>query len=200
MPDFPYINARVRAMKSRLLDPGRMEELLAVPTLDAFIQALNNTPYGHDLQEALSRYATLQAVDVALARNFYNTTTKVLSFADGKPRALIEVVLMRWDLINLRIILRGKHSGVHQDDIASSLIPAGSLGEAALREWCVGKPSTAGSGFLSHLSWCQPRPRIHAPGPALAAASLTMARTSSQFLTLMRFSTIRASPTPVKCP
>lgn len=121
-------------MKSRLLDAGRMEELLAVPTLDAFIQALNNTPYGHDLQEALARYATLQAVDVALARNFYNTTTKVLSFADGKPRALIEVVLMRWDLINLRSILRGKHSGVHQDDIASNLIPAGSLGEAALRE------------------------------------------------------------------
>lgn len=134
MPDFPYINARIRAMKSRLLDAGRMEELLAVPTLDVFIQALNNTPYGHDLQASLARYAALQAVDIALARNFYNTTTKVLSFADPKPRALIEVVLMRWDLINLRLILRGKHSGVHQDDIASNLIPAGSLGEAALRE------------------------------------------------------------------
>lgn len=121
-------------MKSRLLDAGRMEELLGLPTLDAFIQVLNNTPYGHDLQEALARYPALQAVDVGLARNFYRTTTKVLSFADGKPRQLIEVVLMRWDLVNLRIILRGKHSGVPQDDVASNLIPAGSLGEAALRE------------------------------------------------------------------
>ncbi|MGH2400143.1 MAG: V-type ATPase subunit [bacterium] len=134
MPDFPYINARVRAMKSRLLDAGRIEELLAVPTLDVFIQALNNTPYGHDLQASLTRYPALQAVDIALARNFYSTTTKVLSFGDAKPRALIEVVLMRWDLINLRLILRGKHSGVHRDDIVSNLIPAGSLGEAALKE------------------------------------------------------------------
>lgn len=121
-------------MRSRLLDPGRMEELLALPTLDAFIQALNATPYGHDLQEALARFPALQAVDVALARNFYHATTKILSFADGTPRALIEAVLMRWDLANLRLILRGKHTGTAQEDVASNLIPAGSLNEAALRE------------------------------------------------------------------
>ncbi|HEU5299519.1 MAG TPA: V-type ATPase subunit [bacterium] len=134
MPDFPYINARVRAMRSRLLDPGRMEELLALPTLDAFVQALNNTPYGHDLQEALARYPALQAVDVALARNFYQSTTRILSFADGAPRDLIEVVLMRWDLGNLRTILRGKHTGTPAEEIAANLMPAGSLNEAALRE------------------------------------------------------------------
>jgi len=134
MPDFPYINARVRAMRSRLLDAGRMEELLALPTLEAFVQALTTTPYGPDLQAALARAPALQAVDVALARNFYHTTTKVLSFADGRARALIEVVLMRWDLLNLRLILRGKHSGTSPEEIAANLIPAGGLHEAALRE------------------------------------------------------------------
>ncbi len=121
-------------MRSRLLDAGRMEELLALGTLDAFIQALNTTPYGRDLQEALARYPAVTAVDVALARNFYNSTTKILSFADGKPRRLIEVVLMRWDLSNLRVILRGKQGGTPQEEIAANLIPAGSLNEAALRE------------------------------------------------------------------
>src|SRR3972149_11009506 len=134
MPDFPYINARVRAMRSRLLDAGRMEELLAVPTLDAFTQALNTTPYGHEVQEALTRYPALQAVDAALARNFYQTTTKIRGFADGKPRQLIEIVLMRWDLANLRLIMRGKHTGSRGEDIAANIIPAGSLNEAALRE------------------------------------------------------------------
>ena len=64
----------------------------------------------------------------------------------------------------------------------------------------MGKPSTAGLGFWSHLSWCQPRPRIHSPGPAFWAASLTIATTSSQFLTFVRFRVIRAWPTPVKWP
>lgn len=134
MPDFPYINARVRAMRSRLLDAGRLEELLVLPTLDAFIQALNTTPYGHDLQEALARFPALQAVDVALGRQHYSTTTKILSFADGRAHQLIEIVLMRWDLANLRLILRGKHAGSAAEAIAGNLIPAGGLTEAALRE------------------------------------------------------------------
>ncbi len=152
MPDFPYINARVRAMRSRLLDPGRMEELLALPTLDTFIQGLTNTPYGHDMQEALARYPGVQAVDAALARNFYRTTTKILSFAEGKPRDLLEIILMRWDLANLRLILRGKHTGAAGEGIAANLIPAGRLNSAALRE-LAGQPDIgAVAGALSGLN------------------------------------------------
>lgn len=121
-------------MRSRLLDPGRVEELLALPTLEAFIQALNNTPYAHEMQEALSRYAGLRAVDEALARNVSLTTTKILGFADGKAKALIEIVLMRWDLANIRIILRGKHAGRSNAEIIANLIPAGRLHEVTLRE------------------------------------------------------------------
>ena len=40
MPDFPYINARVRAMRSRLLPSARLEELLGTPTMEAFLQGL----------------------------------------------------------------------------------------------------------------------------------------------------------------
>lgn len=135
MPDFPYINARVRAMRSRLLDAGRMEELLGLPTLDALLQSLGSTPYSRELQEALSRtHDGVRAVDEALARNFYLTTSRILSFADGKARELIELALMRWDLINIRIILRAKHAGRRNDDILTNLIPAGRLNEAALKE------------------------------------------------------------------
>ncbi len=134
MPDFPYINARVRAMHSRLLDSSRLEELLALPTLEAFVQALGQTPYGPQLQEALTRHSGLRAVDEALARNFHQTTTRILSFADGRARDLIEVVLMRWDVANLRALLRGKHVGRSADDIRDALLPAGSLSEVALKE------------------------------------------------------------------
>ena len=123
-----------------------------MPTLDAFIQALNTTPYGHDIQEALSRYPALQAVDAALARNLYRTTTKILSFADGRPRQLIEIVLMRWDLANLRVILRGKHAGSRTDDIAENLIGVGSLHDAALRALAEQPDVPAVVGALSGLN------------------------------------------------
>ncbi len=122
-------------MRSRLLDAGRMEEFLGLPTLDALIQTLGSTPYGQQLQEALTRTVDgLHAIDDALARNFYLTTTRIQSFADGKPRELIELVLMQWDLANIRVILRAKHAGRRDDEILSNLVPAGRLNEPALKE------------------------------------------------------------------
>lgn len=134
MPDFPYINARVRAMHSRLLDAGRTEELLALPTLDAMIQALANSPYGPELHEALTRYTGLRAIDEALARNFSHTTRKILGFADGQARALIETILMRWDRANILLVLRAKHNGRPKEEILPNLVPAGQMSEVALQE------------------------------------------------------------------
>ncbi len=132
--DFGYINARVKGMRSRLLPPGRLEELLAVPDLEAFVQALGNTPYGPELQEALTRYQGLRAVDEALMQHFQKTVRRVLSFADGKPRQLLEVLLLQWDVHNLRIVLRAKHAG-HPPEVAEqSLVPAAQLTEVRLRE------------------------------------------------------------------
>jgi len=134
MGDFPYINARVKVMKSQLLPPSRLEELLHAGDLDAFIQALGETPYNVELQEALSRFTGLRAVDEALSQNFYHTTRRILSFADGDPRRLIEVVLLRYDLQNIRAIVRGRHTGKTEEEILATLYPGGLLSEAKLRE------------------------------------------------------------------
>lgn len=134
MGDFPYINARVKVMKSRLLPTGRVEELLHAPDLDAVIQALADTPYNLELQEALSRFAGVRAVDEALSQNFYHTAQRILSFADGTPRDLIEVVLLRYDLQNIRAIIRGKSTGRSQEEILGTLFPGGLLSEVKLKE------------------------------------------------------------------
>ncbi|MGH2453427.1 MAG: V-type ATPase subunit [bacterium] len=162
MPDFPYINARVRAMRSRLLDAARMDDLLGAPTFEAFVHALGSTPYGREMTEAFTRYRGLEAVDEALARNFFNTTTKILSFADGKPRELIAAFLLRWDLANVRAVLRGKHTGRSVEEIMPSILPAGTLGEVALRD-LAGQPDVgAVAGALEAMG--------HPLGPAIAAA------------------------------
>ncbi len=134
MGDFPYINARVKVMKSHLLPQSRMEEFLQVPDLDALIQGLAETPYNMELQEALTRFSGIRAVDEALSRNFYHATRRILSFADGPPRRQIEVVLLRYDLQNLRAIIRGRHTGRTEAEILGTLYPGGVLSEVKLRE------------------------------------------------------------------
>ncbi len=132
--DFGYINARVKGMRSRLLPPGRLEELLAQPDLEGFMQALGSTPYGPELQEALTRYHGLRAVDEALMQHFQKAVRRVLSFADDRPRQLVEVFLLRWDVHNLRIVLRAKHTGHPPEAAEQNLVPAAQLTEVRLRE------------------------------------------------------------------
>jgi len=134
MGDFAYVNARVRVMKSQLLPPARVEELLRLPDLDALTHALADTPYRVELHEALTRFSGVRAVDEAVAQHFYRTTRRILSFADGQERRLIEVVLLRYDLQNIRAIVRGRHTEKDDADILATLYPGGLLSEAKLQE------------------------------------------------------------------
>ena len=134
MGDFPYINARIKVMKSHLLPPGRLEDLLHAPDLEAIIQILSDSPYNVELQEALSRFSGLRAIDEALSQNFYHAAARILSFADGSPRRQIEVVLLRYDLQNIRAVVRGRHTGKGEDEILATLYPGGLLSEVRLRE------------------------------------------------------------------
>jgi V/A-type H+/Na+-transporting ATPase subunit C len=66
-----------------------------------------------------------------------------VSFADGKAKELIEFVLVRWDMMNVQIILRAKHAGRHTEEILSNLVPVGRLNAAALKE-VASQPDVAG--------------------------------------------------------
>jgi V/A-type H+-transporting ATPase subunit C len=172
VPDFPYINARVRAMRSRLLASAQLEELLASPTPASLLQALTSTPYGGDLQEALVRYEGVRAVDEALARNFQRTTRTILQFADGQPRTLIEVLLLRWDLANLRAIVRGKHAGRSGDDVVEVLLPAGTLSEVVLKEMAAQPDMRALAGTLDAVGHPFALPLAHGVAEYMASKDL----------------------------
>lgn len=152
--DFGYINARVKAMRSRLLPPDRVEELLALPDLDGFLRALSTTAYAPELQEALTRYQGLRAVDEAMMQHFQKTVRRIVAFAEGRARDLIEVVLMDWDLHNLRAVLRAKHSGRKPEEVVENLVPAGRLSEVRLRELAQQPDVAAIASTLS--TWAHP--------------------------------------------
>jgi V/A-type H+/Na+-transporting ATPase subunit C len=169
MGDFPYINARIKVMKSTLLPPSRFEDLLAAPDLGAIIQALGDTPYNTELQEALSRFSGVRAVDEALSQNFYHTARRILSFADGPPRRQIEVVLLRYDLQNIRAIVRGRHTGRTEDEILATVYPGGLLSEAKLRELLQQPDLRAIADTL--VTWMHPLGRALRQGVDAAARS-----------------------------
>lgn len=131
--DFGYINARVRGLKARLLGDEFYAAALGDSDFGAFLSSFSQTAYAREADEAQARYGSdLRAVDDALARNFYTTTRTLLNVSDGLPERLLRLLLLRYDLGNLKTIARAKSAGREPDEVQAGLLPAGELKPAVL--------------------------------------------------------------------
>lgn len=132
--DFSYPNARIRAMRSDLLDLNFYQKLLEIEEPSALISALGETVYKGDVEEGTLKYSGTLGVEEAFRKNITRTFAKIYNMVEGDARDLVEILLGRWDVHSLKTILRGKNVGAPIEEILESLIPAGRLNEVFLTE------------------------------------------------------------------
>jgi V/A-type H+/Na+-transporting ATPase subunit C len=133
--DWGYTNARIRGMKSRLLDHHALDTLILQPDLESLLGELENTPYRDDIVTARGKYSGLACVEHALRDNFTRTFRKILGFVrQEEAEQYITIFLRRWDVQNIKTILRGKNIHVTNEEILDCIVPAGALDEATLTE------------------------------------------------------------------
>jgi len=136
MMDYGYINARMRGMKSRLLSHRALDDLLLKPDLESVIADLENSPYREDIIEAKGRSSGILCIESALRQNFIKTFRKIQDFSKDEEEAkqYITIFLHRWDVQNIKTILRGKNIHTTAEEIFDCLVPAGELDEVTLKE------------------------------------------------------------------
>ena len=133
--DYGYINARMRGMKSRLLSHRALDDLILQPDLDSLMMYLENTPYREDIIEAKGKFTGILCIEYALRQNFIKTFHKIQNFVrEEEARTYINVFLHRWDVQNIKTILRGKNIHATAEEILGCLVPAGELDEATFSE------------------------------------------------------------------
>jgi len=130
--DSGYANARLRGMRSHLLPPAFYERLIEAPDLAQVIKELMETDYAVDLEEQLVRGRTAAVIDDALKNNMIRAYRKVLKFLHPEARMLLSTLLGRWDVFNIKTILRGAQNHVAFDDTKSSFFPVGYLSSEEL--------------------------------------------------------------------
>jgi V/A-type H+/Na+-transporting ATPase subunit C len=134
--DYGYINARMRGMKSRLLSSRALDDLILKPDLESLIADLENTPYREDIIEAKGRLSGILCIETALRQNFIKTFQKIQDFTrqEEEAKQYIGIFLHRWDVQNIKTILRGKNIHATTDEILECLVPAGELDDVTLKE------------------------------------------------------------------
>lgn len=134
LKDYSYANARVRAMTSRLLEQRVYKDLLGAPDYNRAIGVLDETEYKEDIEHFMLEGARPTILDRAMNRNMVRNFSKIKDFFEGRPEEMVNVLLARWDLYNLKTILRGKRALIPKTEISRNLVPVGALDLTVLEE------------------------------------------------------------------
>ncbi len=134
LKDYGYANARVKAMKSRLIDRHTFDELLAADDYRRALGILEVTEYASDIEEVVLQGLRPTDIDRAFNNNLIRNFSKIKDFITGRPGELIDALLGRWDLYNLKTLLRGKRALIPKAEITRNLVPIGNLDLPVLEE------------------------------------------------------------------
>ncbi|OAD20297.1 h+transporting two sector atpase c subunit [Candidatus Thiomargarita nelsonii] len=114
MIDYAYLNARISIFAGRLLSETRLTELLNQPSSQGE-DLLNDTTIDQNLIE--------QAWLMRMLADF-QVLVRPLS---GAPRELLMYWFHKWDIANLKTIVRGKIAGLKAEAISAQLLELGQL-------------------------------------------------------------------------
>lgn len=132
---YPYINARVRAMKADLIPESEYLKL-AKMSLPEIARYLQDTRYKEEINELAQKYSGAELVERAINANIGRAFTKILAISAGEVRELLDAYLGRWDLWNLKAIMRAKHSKAPAEELELALLSCGRIGCGGSGELC----------------------------------------------------------------
>ncbi len=117
-----YVVLRTHARIADLLTQEQMQTLADARDVDDFLAKLMDTPYGGVTLDDESR------PDIALERVFYRKfIERIEKIVELTPKKIGEFLMgyyqMRFEVVNLKRILRGKFSDASEEEIRLSLIP-----------------------------------------------------------------------------
>src|SRR5690554_2909151 len=98
MAGYEYGNARLRAMRSRLLTPDELNQMAGAGSLSELTAMMTKTPYRRAVELSLIHTGELEALYAALRRDFIETAEKIRRFYDGAERQMVDLVLSGYDL------------------------------------------------------------------------------------------------------
>jgi V/A-type H+/Na+-transporting ATPase subunit C len=160
--DYGYVNARVRGMRSHLLTKDIFMQLVETKNFEELHSLLEQTIYRREVNEAILMSPERPDYDQALSLNMVASFRKISDSTGGEPHRLVTILLSKYDLLNLKTILRGKAGGATPSEIINLLIPVGGLRMDSLEQMAQQREITDVINTMNTLQIPYARPLIAA--------------------------------------
>jgi vacuolar-type H+-ATPase subunit C/Vma6 len=132
--DFDYGNARLRVRATHWLSGADYQDLVGSSGIDGLLGSLAQRNYGEDIERVIGRHSGLRRLDEAVKWHLSTQLSDVVSFYSDAVADRLRTYLERWDIRNVRTIVRSLSQRSPVGPAAEMLVPAGALDAAALDE------------------------------------------------------------------
>jgi V/A-type H+/Na+-transporting ATPase subunit C len=130
--NYPYVTARVRAKKAALLSEDIYERMLQME-IPQIARILGEGAYKTEILALATKASGVDLIELATSRNLAAVFNQIIGFSEGELRQMIAWYLDRFDVQNIKTIVRGKLFGASAAEIKEDMVPAGSMKESALQ-------------------------------------------------------------------
>src|SRR5437879_9791779 len=130
--NYPYVTARVRAKKGALLSEDVYERMLQME-IPQIARVLGEGAYKEQILALAAKISGVDLIEVSTSRNLAAVFTQIIGFSEGELRQMIGWYLDRFDVQNIKTIVRGKTFGASPTEVLEDLVAAGSMKESFLQ-------------------------------------------------------------------
>jgi V/A-type H+-transporting ATPase subunit C len=127
-----YVNAKVMAKEGKFIAPMRWDDLWGCTSPAEVASLLEGTDYFPYLAEGATQEA--KELEKAILEEFSALTREISAIIPKSARPIREYLLRRWDVMNLRTIMRGIHGEVSKGEIVESMVEGGELDYTFLKD------------------------------------------------------------------
>ncbi|MGH4125881.1 MAG: V-type ATPase subunit [Clostridium sp.] len=125
---FSAINTKVKAMMGKMLSGEQYSKLLNCKDFKSTLKLLKEeTSYGELLEGYNLEKIHRGNLETILHKYYISTYSKFINYFDGEYRNLIKTLFVRWEIEDLKVIIRGKYLGFSRAEIDNKLIARSSL-------------------------------------------------------------------------
>ncbi len=128
---YPYTYARISAMKGKLVKKDDYIRMLKMDTA-SIVRFLEETEYKQSVDKLAASYRGVELAEQAINDHLVTFVKKLKAISAPEVVELLDAYLKRWDVYNLKTVLRIKNRNVlHAEHL---LIPLGGLDKKTLLE------------------------------------------------------------------
>ena len=131
--NYAYAVARVKAKKAGLMGNDAYQKMLLM-SLPEISRYISESGYAKEVTELTGKFDGINLIEHATYMNMARLLKGILDSTTGDLHSTLAADLEKWDIWNLKVILRGKSFGIDVDNLREDLVPAGNLDGSSLEK------------------------------------------------------------------